>query len=275
MFRYFRSYCGPVKGVVFDWAGTLVDYGCFAPTVVFIEIFKRFGVEISVAEARAPMGGHKRDHIREILMSDNVSARWATKHGKMPNEDDVEAMFKEFVPAQIEAVKQHSDIIPGSLETVAWLREEGIHIGSSTGYSREIMVPVIELAEAGGLSVDYLVCADEVPSGRPAPWMCFDNARHFNSYPMEAWVKIGDTVPDILEGLNAGTWTVGVTVTGNEMGLTFEEVSGLTPQEVRARREVAAARLLQAGAHYVVNGIEEVPDIIEEIRERLDAGDRP
>lgn len=274
-FKFTRSYCGPVKGVVFDWAGTLVDYGCFAPTVVFIEIFKRFGVEISVAEARAPMGGHKRDHIQEILMADAVSARWQAAHGAAPTQGDVDTLFKEFVPAQIEAVKHHTDIIPGALETCEWLREQNIPLGSSTGYSRDIMEPVLDLAAKAGLVMDHVVCADEVPAGRPAPWMCFDNARRFNAYPMESMIKIGDTVPDILEGLNAGMWTVGLSVTGNEMGLTEAEVKALPPREYAKRRDAASARLLQAGAHYVIDGIIELPDIVEEIMDRLESGDRP
>ncbi len=274
-FRYSRSYCGPVKSVIFDWAGTTVDYGCFAPTMVFLDLFKRFGVEISVAEARAPMGGHKRDHLREILMMDSVAGRWAAVHGALPTEAEVDKLFEQFIPAQIEAVKHHADIIPGCLETCAWLREQDIRIGSTTGYSSDIMAPLTALAAQAGFAPDHVVCADQVPQGRPAPWMCFDNARHFGLYPMESAVKVGDTVPDILEGLNAGMWTVGLVVTGNEMGLREDEVNALSESEYQRRRDAAAARLIQAGAHYVADGIADLPPIIEEITDRLDIGEKP
>ena len=274
-FQYKRSYCGPVRGVIFDWAGTTVDYGCFAPTVVFIEIFKRFGVEISVAEARAPMGGGKRDHLREILMMDAVAGRWQQAHGARPDEKDVDAMFAQFVPAQIEAVARHADLIPGALESWAWLREQDLRIGSTTGYSSDIMQALLKPVADQGLVPDCLVCADQVPAGRPAPWMCFENARRLGIYPMAALVKVGDTAPDITEGLNAGMWTVGVVVTGNEMGLTEAEVKALTPEAHQQRRDVAAARLAQAGAHYIIDGIADLPPVIEEIQARLKVGDQP
>lgn len=274
-FRYRRSYQGCVRGVVFDWAGTTVDYGCFAPTVVFIDIFKKFGVTISVSEARAPMGGHKRDHIREILTMEAVADRWRAAHGKGPSEADVEALFREFVPAQVVAVTRHANIIPGCRETCTWLREHGIKIGSSTGYSREIMEPLIKAAADYGFKPDHIVCADEAPAGRPAPWMCFENARHFNIFPMEAMVKVGDTVPDVEEGLNAGMWTVGVAVTGNEMGMTESEVNTLPAETVRERRMTAHTRLARAGAHYVIDGISGLPEVITDIQDRLARGHHP
>ncbi len=274
-FQYKRSYCGPVRGMIFDWAGTMVDYGCFAPTVVFIEIFKRFGVEISVAEARAPMGGGKRDHLREILMMDAVAERWKQAHGAQPDEKDVDAMFAQFVPAQIEAVARHADLIPGALEALAWLRERDMRIGSTTGYSSDIMQALLKPVADQGLVPDCLVCADQVPAGRPAPWMCFENARRLNIYPMAALVKVGDTVPDIAEGLNAGMWTVGVVVSGNEMGLTEAEVQALSPEAYRQRRDAAATRLAQTGAHYIIDGIADLPAVVEEIEARLEIGDQP
>ncbi len=45
-----------LKAVVFDWAGTVIDFGSFAPMGVFVEAFSRFGIEVSIAEAREPMG---------------------------------------------------------------------------------------------------------------------------------------------------------------------------------------------------------------------------
>lgn len=274
-YHYKRFYCGPVRGVVFDWAGTIVDYGCFAPTEVFIEIFKRFGIHISTAEARAPMGGGKRDHLREILMTDAVKERWQQRHGPPPTEDDVSAMFAEFVPAQIEAVVRHADIIPATLETWAWLREQDIRIGSTTGYSSDIMQALLKPVADQELVPDCLVCADQVPAGRPAPWMCFENARRLDVYPMAAMIKVGDTTPDIAEGLNAGMWTVGVVVTGNEMGLTEAAVKALSPEVYQRQRDAAAARLAQAGAHYIVDSVAELPAVVEEIQTRLEVGDHP
>lgn len=270
-----RSYRGPLRGVILDWAGTTVDYGCFAPTLVFLDIFKRFGVEITLEEARAPMGGHKRDHIEEITQIGAVRSRWVAAHGVEPGREDVDRMFAEFVPAQVAVIARHADIIPGCLEACADFRKRGLKIGTTTGYTGEMTAPLVEAAAKNGYSPDCTVCASDVPAGRPAPWMCFENARRLGVYPMEALVKIGDTVPDIAEGLNAGMWTIGTAVTGNEMGLTGAEVKALAPAEFQARRGRAAAKLAQSGAHYVVDGIGEVPAVLDEIARRVAAGEKP
>ncbi len=88
-------------------------------------------------------------------------------------------------------------------------------------------------------------------------------------------MKIGDTIPDMGEGLNAGMWVIGLALTGNEMGLNEEEVKVLDPEEIRRILERARERLATAGAHYVVDGIWDVPPIIDEINKRLAKGDRP
>src|ERR1700731_5106830 len=97
-FRFRRSYAGPIEAVLLDWAGTTMDHGCMAPAVVFVEVFKRKGVPITVEEARVPMGAHKRVHIQRITELDAVRERWIKAHGRGPTEADIEAMFTEFVP---------------------------------------------------------------------------------------------------------------------------------------------------------------------------------
>ena len=71
-FTYQRSYRGKIQAVLLDWAGTTMDFGCMAPAVVFVEVFKRKGVPITMDEARAPMGAHKRVHIQKITELDSV-----------------------------------------------------------------------------------------------------------------------------------------------------------------------------------------------------------
>src|SRR2546422_9114032 len=93
-FLFKRIYRGPLKAVLLDWAGTTLDYGCFAPAVVFMEVYKRKGVEITIDEAREPMGAHKKVHIRQISKDENVAKRWQQRHGRRPNEEDIEAMFQ-------------------------------------------------------------------------------------------------------------------------------------------------------------------------------------
>src|SRR5438094_2818243 len=274
-FIFKRTYCGPLKAVLLDWAGTTMDYGCFAPAVVFMDVFKRKGVEITVDEAREPMGAHKKVHIRQISKNENVAKRWEQVHGRKPDEKDVEDMFRDFIPLQLDCLAQYADLIPGTLDTVADMRARGLKIGSTTGYTEEMMELLQSEAKRRGYAPDATVCATQVPAGRPHPYMCLQNAINLQTYPMEAIVKIGDTLPDIEEGLNAGMWTVGLAKTGNEMGMTAAQIAALEPETRQAKLDRAYKRMHQTGAHYVVDGITEVPPILDAINERLAAGERP
>ena len=274
-FVYRRNYRGKLKAVILDWAGTTMDYGCYAPAVVFVEVYKRKGVPISMEEARVPMGAHKKVHIRKISQLDSVSKRWEEIHGRKPNEDDVDEMFADFVPLQLACLADYSDLIPGTLEAITHFRERGLKIGSTTGYLPEMMAMLKEEASQRGYGPDSSVCAGDVPAGRPEPWMCLENAKNLGVYPMESIVKVDDTLPGIDEGLNASMWSIGLAKTGNEIGLNQEEIEALTADELQVKLEGAYRRMWQVGAHYVVDGIWDVPIVLDLIDERLSRGERP
>ena len=274
-FVFQRSYRGPLQAVILDWAGTTMDYGCFAPAVVFREVYKRKGVDITVEQAREPMGAHKKVHIRQISQMEAVAQKWEEVHGRRPNEDDVGGMFEDFVPLQLECLAQYADLIPGTIEAVAGFRKRGMKVGSTTGYTGEMMDLLCNEAKKRGYVPDSTVCATQVPAGRPSPWMCLQNAFNLQTYPMEAFVKVGDTLPDIAEGLNAAMWTIGLAKTGNEMGMTEAEVEALEPEVRAAKLERACQRMYQAGAHYVVDGVGDASPFIDEINARLARGERP
>jgi len=274
-FIFQRSYRGPLQAVILDWAGTTMDYGCFAPAVVFVEVYKRQGVKISMAEAREPMGAHKKVHIRAISQIPRVAESWQTLKGQPCTEDDVETMFQDFIPLQLDCLADYADLISGTLEACEDFRRRGMKIGSTTGYTKEMMELLSDEARKRGYQPDSSVCATEVPAGRPHPWMCLQNAFNLQIYPMEAFVKVGDTLPDIAEGLNAGMWTIGLALTGNEFGMTAAQIAALGPGERETRRTKACQRMAHAGTHYVVDSIADVPPMIDAINARLTAGERP
>ncbi len=274
-FVYNRRYTGRLKAVLLDWAGTTMDYGCYAPAVVFIEVFKRKGVPISIEEARLPMGAHKKVHIRQITQIDRVAKAWEATHGARPTEGDVEAMFEDFVPLQLECLADYSELIPGTIEAVDAFRERGLKIGSTTGFTGEMMDILIHEAKIRGYEPDSTVCATDVPAGRPEPWMCLQNAMNLGVYPMESIVKIGDTLPDIEEGLNAGMWTIGLAKTGNEIGLNEAEITELPPDELSRKLDRARSRMYQTGAHYVVDSIADVLPLLDEIDKGLARKEKP
>ena len=275
-FAYRRIYKGPVKLVIFDWAGTTMDYGCYAPAVVFVEVFKRRSVEITMEQARRPMGLKKLDHIRAISKQDEVAGLWKQEHDRECTEEDVQDMFeKDFVPLQLGCIADYSELIPGTVETIDELRGRGMKIGSSSGYFTEAMEINFREAKKQGYVPDVNACASDVPAGRPEPWMVMSNMQQARVFPPEAVVKVDDTKPGIAEGLNAGTWTIGLAKTGNEVGLNERELAALPHEEVSRKVARAAEGLAKVGAHYVVDSIADVPPVITEIEERLKMGDRP
>ena len=274
-FSYTRRYKGPIQAVIFDWAGTTMDFGCVAPAVVFVEVFKRKDVQITLEEARLPMGAEKKTHIRELTQLDGVRARWQEAHGRPPEEADVEAMYEDFVPLQLECLSSYSQLIPGTVETVAELRRRGIKIGSNTGYSSDMTAVNLADAKPQGYEPDSTVSASEVPLGRPSPAMCLQNAIDLQVDCVAACVKVDDTVPGIEEGLNAGMWSIGLAVSGNEVGLSLADWQALPEAEKAARRDRAYRRLYQSGAHYVVDDISQILPCIDDIAQRLARGERP
>lgn len=264
-----------LQAVVFDWAGTMIDHGSLAPMGVFVKAFAQFGVDITIEEARGPMGMAKRDHISALVRQPRIAAAWTKAHGAAPTEADIDRIDEVFVPMNTEVVTDFADIIDGAAETVGHLRSLGLKIGSTTGYTRAIMERVLPLAAEQGYAPDCLVCTGDTPAGRPSPMMMYRAFLDLDVWPAAAVVKVDDTEVGIAEGLNAGCWTVGVALTGNVFGLTPEETDDLSPIEFGTMSDAAYARLTRAGAHYVINSVADLPEVLDDIEGRLRRGERP
>jgi phosphonoacetaldehyde hydrolase len=264
-----------VRLVVFDWAGTTVDHGCFGPVAPFMRVLARHGVEVSPAEARGPMGLHKRDHLRALLQTPRIADRWRRTHGRDWSEADLDRLYDDFMPLQMEVIGDHARLVPGLLDCVAELRRREIRIGATTGYFREAAERVYRAAKEQGYVPDAAACAGDVSIGRPAPWMVFRLMETLGVCPPAAVVKVGDTVPDIHEGLNAGAWSVGVIGASSEVGLSEADFAALPKVERAARLTAARARLLAAGAHAVIDSLAELPALVAGFSERLRRGEKP
>jgi phosphonoacetaldehyde hydrolase len=270
-----KTYRGPVKAVILGWGGTVVDYGSCAPAAALIHTFARRGVTVTMAQVRQFMGLMEWEQLRGLAELLPIAEQWPTAQGHPFSDADQEMMFSEYLRRQLTEIHHYADLIPGTLETVAKFREHGLKIGSTTGYSREVMNRLTAEARKRGYRPDYWISATDVPAGRPYPWMVYENAIQLQVFPLESVVKIGDTVPDIAEGLNAGMWTVGVAQTGNELGLTAHEVAALPPDVLRVKLTPIYQRLYAAGAHYVVDGIWDCVAVIDDISARLERGEQP
>lgn len=260
----------PLQAVIFDWAGTLVDFGSLAPTQIFVEAFASFGITITLAQARGPMGLSKWDHIHQLLQDASIAAQWQQKFGRMPANEDVDAIYARFMPMQIAKVGEFSAPIAGAVELLQWLRAKGLKVGSCSGYPREVLNQLLPQAAAAGIAPDHVVAGDEIPAGgRPGPFMALANVLALGVTDVRACVKVDDTVPGITEGLSAGMWTVGLSLSGNEVGYSLEEYAQAPAAEVQARIALAQAKLQQAGAHYVIRSVAELPSVLQEIASRM------
>ncbi len=264
-----------LRAVILDWAGTTVDHGSLAPVEALRGVFAENRVEITPAEAREHMGVLKKDHIRSILSIDRVAREWMRMHGQTPAETDVERLFTEFLPKQAEILTRFSEPIDGVCEATARWKRDGLRIGSTTGYTRALLDIVSAAAARHGFSPEVSVTPDETGAGRPAPFMCYRNAIELQVYPLWACVKIGDTPSDIAEGQNAGMWTIGITRTGNEVGLSKVELDALSQADRAEVERRARGRLRVAGAHYIAESVAECDPLLLEIDRRMASGERP
>ncbi len=255
-----------ISCVIMDWAGTAIDFGCFAPLNAFLKVFsEEKGIDITYRQAREPMGLLKIDHIKAILNMPEVNEKFRVRYGRDWNMEDVNEMYVSFEKHLFASLSNFTTPIPGVLDTIKELRESGIKIGSTTGYTQAMMDVVRPGAAAKGYVVDNLVTPDNLPAGRPAPYMIYKNMIDLAIPSVDNVVKVGDTIADIKEGVNAKVWSIGIITGSNEMGITEEEYNRRTPDELAALKQEVRERMMAAGAHFVLDNITELPACIEKI----------
>lgn len=258
-----------IECVIMDWAGTSVDYGCFAPVAAFVESFRQMGVTVTPAETRAHMGLTKIEEVRALFAIDRVADEFRQKYGRTPGHADVEECYRRFQEVLFGTLEDYTDPIPEVVEVIGSLRAKGIKIGSTTGYTQSMMDVVVPAAERKGYRVDTCVTSDGLPGGRPKPYMIYQNVCRLDVPSRFSVLKYGDTIADIREGVNAGVWSVGVVMGGNELGLTQHEAESMPPAELKRLMAKVRDRMYAAGADYVVDTIGELPMLIEDINERM------
>lgn len=275
---YSRGYRGKVKALILDWSGTTADAYVLAPAVVFVDVFKKHGVEISMAEARGPMGLRKDLHIKALTEVPEIAERWKGVHGNHPGQAEVDAMFADFVPMQLDCLREYTTLLPGVAETTQKLQKDyGIKIGSSTGFTRA-MVDILEAdAKKQGYVPDASVAGDEVIHGaRPKPFMVYRNLDLLDVHPIQSVVKVDDTVSGVGEALEAGCWGVGIARYSNYMNFDTLTAAEQAPEgEIQRRLELTRELLRKAGAHYVIDEPVQLLEVIDDVNERLARGEKP
>lgn len=255
-----------VEAVIFDWAGTTVDYGCFAPVQAFISAFEKFGITPTVDEVRKPMGMLKRDHIKTMMNMERIHQEWIRLHKRDFTEEDIDAVYQCSETSILLILDGFAEVKPYVLETIENLRQKGIKIGSTTGYTDEMMDIVVPKAKENGYVPDFWCSPNAVGNmGRPYPYMIFKNLQELQVSSVRNVIKVGDTVSDIKEGLAAGVISVGVIEGSSLMALSEAEYNVLGEEEKKAVCDKVQRAYMDCGADYVLQNLSELPGLVERL----------
>ena len=255
-----------IEAVIFDWAGTTVDFGCFAPVQAFISAFEEFGITPTVEEVRKPMGMLKRDHIKTMMNMERIHQEWKRIHGRDFTEEDVDQVYEVSERSILKILDGYAAPKPYVLESVERLREMGIKIGSTTGYTDEMMEIVVPKARELGYAPDCWFSPNSVENmGRPYPYMIFKNLQELRVSSVKNVLKVGDTVSDIKEGIAAGVVTVGVIEGSSVMALSEGQYNALPDEEKKTKCEKVRKIYENAGADYVIQNMSELPNLVEKL----------
>ncbi len=260
-----------IEAVIFDWAGTTVDYGSLAPVIAFKRAFKDAGIDLSDDDIRQDMGMAKWDHIGKILELDDVKQQWQEKYSTLPTNDDRKKLYKGFQQSLLHYLKEYTELKTGVLKTFNYLKEYGIKVATTTGYTAEMMKIVKDKAAEDGYTPDLVVTSEDVNNqGRPSPAMIQFIMDKFNIDDSKKVIKVGDTLVDIEEGQNAGVKTVGIVEGSSLMGLSQVEFDELDNEQQIARRNEVKRRFDSVNADFVIDSIFDLVQIIEFLNESMD-----
>ena len=269
-----------IQGLILDFSGTTLDAHVIAPAYAFVESFSKEGVQITMEEARKPMGLRKDLHILKILENPSVIEKWKAKKGSLPTKEDGARLFQHFIPIQNSCLKDFSELIPGTNETVDYARNKlKMKIGLTTGFTREMVDILLKEAKPQGFVPDVSVAGDDVGSNmgfRPAPFMVWKNMELMNLYDRRTIVKVDDTIGGVGEGLNAGVWTIGLYRFSNYTNIdTIAQWKSMKNSEFEEKVEKSKNILMKSGAHYITSSIKEIPEILDDINRRVANGENP
>ena len=264
-----------IKAVVFDWAGTMVDFGSCAPVRALKAVFAEAGAPVEDDQVRRYMGMAKRAHVEAMLSEPEIGEAWRAARGRGWSEADVDGLMAKLEPAMRREAEATAALIPGALEALAMLRARDIQVGSTTGYTRPMMAGILPLAAAQGYEPEVVVCAGETRAGRPAPLMIWKALVELGSWPTDAAVVVDDAAVGVAAGRNAGCWSIGLAGSGNGVGLPLDDYLALAQDDRAARLAEAAEAHEAAGADIVLESIADLSHGLAIIEARIAQGGKP
>jgi phosphonoacetaldehyde hydrolase len=267
--------------IMLDCSGTTMDRYVDAPAIVFVEVFKKYGVEVTMPEARGPMGLRKDLHIKAMTLIPSVRDRFIAKFGREPRQSDVDAMFADFVPTQLALLRNgtYHTLLPGVAGLCKDWQKQGIKIGVTTGFTRAMLDLLLAGAATQGFVPDTHCAGDEVEMPRPTAYMVIKNLERMGVYNLEnamlRTIKVDDTVSGAGEGAPL-CWRVGVSKWSNYVADSWDAVRKMSAAELADRERASKEKLvMESGAHYVIDDLQDMPDVIADVNKRLADGERP
>ena len=258
-----------IRSCIFDLGGTLVDRYSLTTILSLKNAFQKNGIILNNKLIFKDMGIKKQDHITIILNDEHISWSWRHIHGRHPDINDSHRLFEEYNSIQKVRCTELMDIIPETKKTIDLLRDKGIQLGVTTGFNYHTMRLIKEKLDKNNIILDNYIsstCLD-LPA-RPNPSMIIENMYRFDINDPKQVIKIDDTVVGIEEGKNAGCWTVGVSRWSINMKLpSIDDAYGLSDFYLEDKKKKCRAQLVQSGADYVIDTLDELPYIINRINE--------
>ncbi|WP_218006782.1 phosphonatase-like hydrolase [Microtetraspora fusca] len=226
-----------IELVVLDMAGTTVEeHGAVYEALA--EAVTAAGGRPTEADIQRWMGASKREAITRLL---------AESTGQDPDEATVDAAFADFRARLDKAYRDRPPApLPGVPEALGRIRAAGVKVALTTGFDREVTTallatlgwrvapgaaPVDAADGMDGVVIDAAICVDDVPTGRPAPYMIFRAMEATGVWDVARVAVAGDTVRDLQAGTNAGARLVAGVLTGklDAVGLGAERHTHLLP----------------------------------------------
>jgi len=206
----------------------------------------------------------------------SIARQWEHAKGRAFTAHDSQALLVEFEPMSAASAMEHSDFIPGFMDTYAWLQARQIGVATTTGYTRKIMLPLIAKAADAGFAPARVICCDDVAHSRPSPQGMQECMQTLGlEGQCGSVVKVDDTLPGLQEGLNAGCWTVGVAASGNALGWSWDQWVQASEDERQHALPEAYRALREAGAHEVIDSVATLPAALAAIEARMARGEQP
>lgn len=273
-----------VENIILDFSGTCVDSFTLAPAIAFVEVFKKYNINICIKEAvKKPMGLYKFDHIKYILNMEDVKRQWFKEYNRETTDNDLNNIYKDFIKLQIEVLPNYCKPLPKVVETMNILRKNNIKFGGCSGFSREMINTILKNTSDKGLFFESTFLADDINDekkiflgGRPYPFMIYQNLFNLENKNISQCIKVDDSAVGIEEGLAANCWTVGISNYSNYINVnSVEEFSQMSELEKKERKEYSKKKLIESGCHYVIGEFDELIYVVDDINNRLENGERP